>query len=123
MKEYNYSKCGAYFITICTKNRKCFFGEIDDDIVIRSEIGRTAEKYWCSIPLHFKNAHLDSYIIMPNHIHGLIFLEGVGAQYIEPLQKNKYQKIIPGSIGSIIRSYKGAVTRWCNKNNHKDFMW
>jgi REP element-mobilizing transposase RayT len=61
---------------------------------------------------------------MPDHMHGIIKIkrENAEVQYIEPLQ-HKYQKIIPKSIGSIIRSYKASVTRWCKKNQIEDFNY
>jgi REP element-mobilizing transposase RayT len=57
---------------------------------------------------------------MPNHIHFIISI--VGVQYIEPL-RNEYQKIIPKSIGSIVRSYKASVTRWCKDHSFEKFNW
>jgi len=58
---------GRYFITICTKNREYYFGEIIDIKMILSEIGKIAHKYWQEIPNHFSFAQLDKFVIMPNH--------------------------------------------------------
>jgi len=101
-------------------------GNIINGLARLFPVGNVAKKFWLEIPKHFQNVELDQFVIMPNHIHGVIMIydyKPVGVQYIEPLQENKYQHIIPGSIGSIIRSYKSAVTRWCNKNNHQNFQW
>jgi len=65
---------------------------------------------------------LDEFIIMPDHLHGILIIKNTGVQYIEPL-RHQYQKIIPKSIGSIVRSYKASVTRWCNKNQLENFKW
>lgn len=101
-------------------------GNINSEIAELFSTGNVAKKFWLEIPKHFQNVELDQFIIMPNHIHGIIMIydhKPVGVQYIEPLRESKYQHIIPGSIGSIIRSYKSAVTRWCNKNNQQNFQW
>ena len=133
IKGYDYSQAGAYFITICANKGEFFFGEISKSDVVLTDIGIVAQKYWAANIHHFKNVKLDQFVIMPNHIHGIIILRdqslqiskkpAVGVQYIEPLRKHRYQHIIPKSIGSIIRSYKSAVTRWCNVNRHEYFRW
>jgi putative transposase len=82
-----------------------------------------SEKCWKEIPKHFISAEMDEYIIMPNHIHGIIIIDpSVGVEYIQPLQKT-FQHIIPKSLGSIIRSYKAAVTRECRKYGYNDLCW
>lgn len=126
LNHYDYSQPGAYFITICTYSRKCMLGNINSEMAELFSTGNVAKKFWLEIPKHFQNVELNQFIIMPNHIHGIIMIydhKPVGVQYIEPLRESKYQHIIPGSIGSIIRSYKSAVTRWCNKNNYQNFQW
>jgi len=72
--SWDYGKNGTYFITICTKNRTQFFGEISSGKMVLSNCGCVAEKFWLEIPLHFPFVKLDSYSIMPDHIHGLITL-------------------------------------------------
>jgi REP element-mobilizing transposase RayT len=123
LKKYDYSEEGAYFVTVCTRHRACHFGEVKDGIVELSNVGNVAKRNWGEIPDHFHNCRLDQFIVMPNHLHGVITLEHVGVQYIEPLQQYKYQKVIPKSIGSIIRSYKASVTRWCGGNGYELFRW
>lgn len=75
LAEYDYSKAGAYFVTICTHERKCLFGEIADEKMILSWIGRIAESCWQEIPRHFEHVDLDYYVIMPNHLHGILIIE------------------------------------------------
>jgi REP element-mobilizing transposase RayT len=65
---------------------------------------------------------LDEFVVMPNHIHGIIIIKPVGVQHVEPL-RNKFQHIIPASIGSIIRSFKGSVTRICRQQGFTNFRW
>jgi len=120
LPEYDYSKAGAYFVTICSFDKELIFGKITNGQIILSEVGRIALKYLEEIPKHFDDVFVDENVIMPNHIHIIISI--VGAQNFEP-QRNEYQKIIPKSIGSIIRSYKAAVTKWCRENGLNDFKW
>jgi len=72
LKNYNYSSKGFYFVTICTKDRKCFFGQIENNILQLSDIGELAKIFWNEIPQHFPNTELGEFVIMPNHIHGII---------------------------------------------------
>jgi REP element-mobilizing transposase RayT len=87
-----------------------------------SRVGTLVKSCWEEIPLHFSNVELDEYVIMPNHIHGLLILREstVGAEYIQPLQKT-FQHVVPNSIPSIVRSFKAAVTRECRKKNYQGF--
>ena len=69
---YDYSQTGIYFVTICCYQKQHFFGEINNGHIALSPIGRMAKQYWLEIPKHYPNIKLDEYIIMPDHIHGLI---------------------------------------------------
>jgi putative transposase len=79
LKEYDYSRPGGYFITICTKNRSCLFGVVDNDRVILNQYGEIIQISWLTLPEHYHNVELDVFVIMPNHIHGIIWLTDVGA--------------------------------------------
>jgi len=96
-----------------------------------SEIGKIAKKYWLEIPKHFKNTRLDEFIIMPNHIHGIIAIEykinkiklinNVETRHGVSLQKNEnnfnqFSKMVKNSISSIINQFKSSVKRYANKN-------
>jgi REP element-mobilizing transposase RayT len=120
LPEYDYSKAGAYFITICSFNKELIFGKINDGKIILSEIGMIVKKHIEEIPKHFEDIFIDDYVIMPNHIHFIISI--VGVQNFEPLQ-NEYQKIIPKSVGSIIRAFKASVTKWCKSNGYQSKLW
>ncbi|MGD1046775.1 MAG: transposase [Bacteroidota bacterium] len=106
------SSPGEYFVTISTKNKECIFGEIVSDDVKLSPIGRIAEQCWKEITDHFTNVELDAFIVMPNHLHGIIAINpSVGIHNYESLQKHAFQHTIRRSLGSIISAYKGAVKR------------
>jgi len=74
LRNYDYSSEGYYFITICTDERKCFFGYIENGIMILNDIGKNVNEYLLEIPNHFKHALLDEFTIMPNHIHLILGL-------------------------------------------------
>jgi REP element-mobilizing transposase RayT len=69
---YDYTQNGMYFVTICTKEREEFFGTIKDGKIELSEIGKIVENFWQEIPKHFTSVILDEYVIMPNHLHGIV---------------------------------------------------
>ncbi len=75
---YDYSQAGAYFVTICTLKKVPFLGEVVDGRMVLSRIGRVAEKFWLEIPDRFTTAELDEYVIMPDHVHGIIVLTDDG---------------------------------------------
>ena len=74
MKNYNYSSNGAYFVTIVTKNRDYFFGEIVDNEMILSEIGKIVWYEWCKSEQIRNHIFLDKFVIIPNHIHGIVIM-------------------------------------------------
>lgn len=82
LQGYDYSQEGLYFITLCCQDRAHLFGKIVDGAMIFNDAGLQAQKCWQDIPNHFPNAVLHEYIIMPNHIHGII--EFVGANQYSP---------------------------------------
>ncbi len=137
LKEYDYSQNGLYFITICTRNSECIFGEIVEGEMVLTDAGRITRQCWLCIPEHYPDSKLHEYVVMPNHVHGIIqiYKETVGVQDLEPKNKpkvrvqnfeplqNKYQKIIPGSIGSIIRGFKVGVTKWFRQNKKVFNVW
>lgn len=134
LKGYDYSKAGLYFITICTHQRECLFGNIEHDETQLNNMGIIANACWMDIPNHFPNAVLHAHIIMPNHVHGIIELTmdgdvgvvgDVGAENFLPLpnqpQRNDFQQMIPRSIGSIVKGFKIGVTKWCRNTLTQEF--
>lgn len=78
LKGYDYTREGLYFITICTKNREHYFGEIIDHKMKLSNIGVLADVFWHEIKNHSKNVELHQFVVMPNHIHGILEIVGGG---------------------------------------------
>ncbi|HEM48944.1 MAG TPA: hypothetical protein ENO27_01915 [Caldithrix sp.] len=130
--SYDYSQEGWYFVTICTYQREKLFGEIINKNIKLNKYGNIAKQCWMEIPFHYPNVKMDEFIVMPNHVHGIInifekhdtsVLNVVGIQNFESLRVNKYQHIIPGSIGTIIRGFKTGVTKWFRKNTDIYIVW
>ncbi len=91
LREFVYSKAGAYFVTICTKDRECLFGEILGDRMVLNEFGEIAKAEWLRTSEIRPNVDLDAFVIMPNHLHGNLFLRDwadVGAHCNVPLPKH-----------------------------------
>ncbi len=74
LRGYDYTQAGAYFVTICTRGRLPLFGRISDDKMVRSRFGDVVDDCWLGLPLHYANVSLDSFIVMPDHVHGIFFL-------------------------------------------------
>lgn len=85
LKNWDYRNNGAYFITICTKNRKHFFGRIVNKEMVLNEIGLLANNFWAEIPKHFLNIELGNFQIMPNHMHGILIINNL---FVEALHCN-----------------------------------
>lgn len=77
MQGYDYGQNGAYFITICTHNREHYFGSIVNRQMVLNELGLLAEKYWHEIPQHFPFVHLGNFVVMPNHVHGVLVIDKI----------------------------------------------
>jgi len=131
LKEYDYSSNGYYYVTICTKNKNNFNGEVVDGKMKLSGIGIIVRDYWLKIPDCYNNVILDEWIIMPNHIHGIIAIQDIvnGRDYSNMGGNAPWrvptglQPLCINSLSSIINHYKGNVKRWCNKNGYEYFSW
>lgn len=121
LKNYDYSSNGAYFITICTKNRQHFFGEILEGKMILNDRGNAVQKCWKDIPKHFPFALLDAFVIMPNHIHGILCIKEKNSSKL--LQKPKVSHGTSQTVGSIIRGFKIGVTKYCRQNTDVFQVW
>jgi REP element-mobilizing transposase RayT len=93
LKEYDYSQVGAYFITICTYNGECVLGDVVDRSVSLSAVGKIAKVFFEEIPNHFEGVALDEFVVMPNHLHGIIIIQDVGVQNFEPYKSEVHFSI------------------------------
>lgn len=137
LKNWDYGSNAAYFITICTQDRQHFFGTIANAEMRLNEIGQLAEKYWMEIPIHFPFIELGNFVIMPNHVHGILIMNKMDAMLSvdtlhcnvstgnTPNNKNEQMAYISpksGTISTIIRSYKSVVSKNA-RIIHADFGW
>ena len=124
---YDYSQPGLYFVTICTFKHQQLFGQIEDGYMILNEAGENANICWLLIPDHFPNTELDEFIVMPNHVHGIIHIVdfgNVGAKNFSPLPNNMNSFHSPSkTLGSIVRGFKIGVTNWIRKNTDNYHVW
>ena len=124
----DYTEAGAYFLTMCADRRRSIFGRIEDGLVQLTPLGEAVEGCWFDIPKHFVNADLKEFVVMPNHLHGIVVLAGqrrvagsvVGARYIVPSDRKArtpeaFQRPVVASIPTIVRTFKAAVTRAASK--------
>lgn len=147
-KDWDYRRTGTYFITICTKNKQKIFGRIVNDKMILNDIGKIVNQEWLR-RIKFRNyAELDEYIIMPNHVHGIILLHNdklekkifydelrieARDKYFNPdSEKNIFERkgitdkrihMNAKSISSIIAQFKSNSTKKIRSNCFKDFNW
>ncbi len=81
LKNYDYSQNGGYFITICTQDKKCLFGQIENGKMLLNEYGGIVLDCWNDLPKHYKHIELDYFVIMPNHLHGILIIKDVGVGF------------------------------------------
>lgn len=148
---YDYTQAGAYFVTICVQDRHGAFGKVIDGIMRPSPIGEVTHRFWQEIPDHFTQVTLDAFVVMPNHVHGIVFIvdddairfivdddairgrdttcrvptmiDTIGEQTENDTNLERFGRPVAGSLSTIIRSYKATVTRWCRRNGHPEFAW
>jgi putative transposase len=107
LKYFDYSLPGAYFVTISTYQKADLLGVITGQIMTPNQFGKIIHSVWLNIPSHYPDVHLDSFVIMPNHVHGLLWI-GERAGF-KPAPTKKY------SLSEIVRSFKAFSTREINK--------
>ena len=117
LSRHNYSKPGYYFVTICTHNRNELFGMVEENKVILNEYGHIVHDVWTKIPDHFTDVAIDDFCVMPNHIHGVIFV--VGDADLRPLRDRS--KML---LSKVIHGVKSTITRIIRtKYNNCDTIW
>jgi REP element-mobilizing transposase RayT len=111
LRGYDYSRRGIYFVTICTEGRRRLFGTVINGRMALNDAGHVAARCWREIPNHFPNVALDEWVVMPDHIHGILVIErdgfpDVGAKNLSPLPNGTSR-----TIGSMVRGFKVGVTK------------
>jgi len=120
LQSYDYSSYGAYFITVCTKDRKCLFGNISDGLMNVNDFGKIVLDCWHDLPNHYANIILDVFVIMPNHVHGIIIIVETGFKPVSTSGKNngtvtaKPYKHINHGLSEFVRAFKTFSSRRIN---------
>jgi putative transposase len=96
LANYDYASAGAYFITVCALDRRCLFGAVADDEMRTSALGKLVSTCWIQIPHHFPSVALDAFVVMPNHLHGILWLTRAG--HAPPLHR-------------VVGAFKSAASR------------
>ena len=110
LPEYDYSHAGAYFITVCTQDRVMLFGEVIDRDVRLNDMGTIVQQTWDDLPTHYSGIDLDAFIVVPNHVHGIIIL----------VDESEPRHAIP----EIVRGFKTFSARRVNERAGKrGILW
>ena len=124
LRGYDYSQAGAYFVTIVTRNRECLFGEVVEDLMRLNDAGRMVAQCWHELAAHFPHLELDEFVVMPNHVHGIIT---VGAPFMAPYGPGAINQgainRAPTGLGEIVRSFKAVATRRIRQAGVLAFAW
>ncbi|MBK7104398.1 MAG: transposase [Ignavibacteriae bacterium] len=135
LNNFDYTQPFWYFVTICTQHKKNVFGIVQNDKIELNNFGQITFKLWNEIPIHFNNAELDEFVIMPNHIHGIIILKDFCRDMINHVSTMHKHKLTNNpctnwmmmknpniSLGKIIRYFKAKTTFQIHKLN-REFKW
>lgn len=144
LRGWNYAWSGWYFVTIVTKDRRCDLGSVRDGEMILTDLGKAAEECWVKIPQHHAGVRLDAFVIMPNHVHGIVVIDESVRRDVQlnvptrnnldpsfpthPLYATRPEAMgalspNKGTLSVVIRTFKAAVTTWARWNGHADFAW
>lgn len=125
-KDHNYAQNGHYFVTICTKNRYPWFGKIQNNCVELSDSGLIVKNQWEWLEKHYEYVHLDEFIVMPDHFHGIIAIDAkksVDAHCNAHLQSPLNTQIIVKPIPNLIAAFKSTSFRQIRDSGNPDFRW
>jgi putative transposase len=140
LRGFDYSQRGFFFVTICTHNKSSTLGKIVNFESRLSRLGKMVEDCWREIPKHFPNVHLDEWVIMPNHLHGIIVIrfpadkilvnEGTACRAPTSIRQStsrepsfeEFGKPVKGSLPTIVRSFKGAASKKVREECGEKFL-
>jgi putative transposase len=125
LKGYDYSTAGLYFVTVCTEKKVCLFGDVIDNEMRLNEAGQVVVQEWNALPERFPNVQLDCFVVMPNHMHGVIAIFPIGKKGAASSAPTKVGAGIeeaksgrtnaPPSLGKIMRAFKSISAIDVNK--------
>ena len=110
LKGYDYAQAGAYFVTVCVQDRSCLFGDVASDTICLSARGQLAAALWSDLPLRFPEIDLDAFVVMPNHIRGIIVLSDRPATVVAPLEGAPGTETNAPTVGDVVGAFKSLFT-------------
>ncbi len=121
LQGYDYSQAGLYFVTICTMDRECLFGDVIDGQMRPSSAGMIVQQALEQLPARFSHVTVDQYIVMPNHVHAIIALSGLPTDVSDtPATTGSGH---PAGLGEIICAFKASTTRSIRLQTTSSFGW
>jgi len=125
LQNYDYSHPGAYFVTICAQDRICLFGDVADGEMRLNDAGHVAQECWNAIPIHFPHVDLDMFVVMPNHVHGILVISDYPASMRTEKSADNFLSVRGTSktVGSVVRGFKIGVTAWMRGNTAIHAVW
>ena len=115
LKGYDYKQAGVYFVSMCTLNRTCFFGDIVNGEMMLNAEGQIVAEEWIKTAEIRNNIELDEWVVMPNHFHGILVINECRGTARRAPTVEQFGKPVSNSIPTIIRSFKSAVTKRINE--------
>ena len=110
LRGYDYRGAGIYFVTLCTASRACLFGDVVDDEMRLHPIGAIVREEWLRTPELRPSVELDEYVVMPNHVHGLLVINDAGPMRAST-ETRPVKGLMPGSVGAIVGQFKSVTTK------------
>jgi len=123
LKHNDYSRPGWYFVTICTHDKVHQFGRIEDGEMVLNSYGEVAQKYWLEIPNHFEIVEPDEYVIMPNHVHGIVIINRSAAANVGNSRDCSLQKSKIKSPSELMGSFKTTSSKLIHRAGSHEFKW
>src|SRR5450631_1524226 len=135
LRYFDYSKPGYYFVTICVQQHLCVFGEIVDGCMELNDTGKLVKYLWERLPRRFATVQLDAFVIMPNHVHGIIELTDlppsenpvenprVPVRFQATMRFAANRRRIKPVLGAVVRDFKGAAAYEIHKEGFVEFAW
>lgn len=126
LKSWDYSTPWWYYVTINTKNHVCYFGDVVDGKMKLNDLGKIASDEWLKTKELRSNVDLDYFVVMPNHVHGIVILTDYCKDVARNVStENSFSRISPkpGSLATIIRSFKSSVSKLIHEIGYPNFSW
>jgi REP element-mobilizing transposase RayT len=123
LEDWDYSSRGWYFVTICTKDKQCTLGRTTDGRIVLSDAGVIAETELKVVSDHYLNVMIDRFVVMPNHIHAIVVIEGTHAYFPVETRLAAYPAGVHGRLPQIVGGYKAGVSRMCHAKGITAFAW